>query len=68
MAKDVIDSTKDFLDSCNLLKELKSSFIVLVLKMSGASSFGEFCPISLCNSICNIFYKVFVVRLQKVLP
>lgn len=51
IAKDVVEATKDFFGSRNLLKELNSSFIFLVPKKPSVASFDEFHPISLCNSI-----------------
>lgn len=68
IAKDVVEATKEFFGSGNILKELNSSFIVLMPKKLSAASFDEFRSISLCNSIYKIFSKVLAVRLQKVLP
>lgn len=68
ISKDVVADTKEFFTSGSLLKELNSSFIVLVPKKPSASSFDELCPISLCNSVYNIFSKVLAVRLQRILP
>ncbi|XP_059066339.1 uncharacterized protein LOC131857658 [Cryptomeria japonica] len=46
----VINIVKEFFGAGNLLKELNSTFIVLVPKSSGAASMDFFHPISLCNS------------------
>lgn len=68
VSKDVVDTTKEFFGSHNFLKELNSTFFVLILKIPRALAFNECRPISLCNSIYKIFSKVLVLRLQRVLP
>lgn len=67
ISKDVINATKEFFGSRKLLKELNSTFIVLIPKKPSAKRFGDFRPISLCNSIYKIFSKVLALRLQRVL-
>lgn len=67
-SKDVLDATKELFGSRHLLKEVDSTFIVLVPKKSDVATFNEYFPISLCNSIYKIFSKVLALRLQRVLP
>lgn len=68
VAEDVINSTKEFFGSRRLLRELNVTFIVLIPKTVDANGFGDYHPISLCNSIYNILLKVLATRLQKILP
>lgn len=46
---------KDLFSSQSLLKDLNSTFILLIPKKPNANFFQECRPISLCNYIYNIF-------------
>lgn len=64
ISKDVVNVTI-FFGFQNLLKELNGTFLVLILKIPGTSTFNEFRPINLCNLIYKIFSKVLSMRLQR---
>ncbi|XP_057852323.1 uncharacterized protein LOC131062635 [Cryptomeria japonica] len=66
--KDVSDGVKEYLWARNLIKELNSTFIVLVPKSIGAKPMDCFHPINLCNSFYKIISKVLTLRLLSVLP
>lgn len=66
--EDVSNGVKEFFGARSLLKELNSTFIVLVPKIAGADSMDGFHPISLCNSFYKIISKVLTLRLLTILP
>ena len=51
---DVVKVVQEFFGAKNLLKELNSTFIVLILKVLMKDSTDQFRPISICNSFYNI--------------
>lgn len=54
--------------SRNILKEITSTFIVLIPRFSGTDVLNAFRPISLCNSFYKIISKVLTSKLLVVLP
>jgi hypothetical protein len=48
-------------------KDLNSTFLVLIPKSSKPLSFGDFCPISLCNLCYKIIAKILVNRMRPIL-
>lgn len=68
VAKDVCNVVKEFFDARRILKEINSTFIVLILKVPGVDSLDAFRLIGLCNSFYKIISKVLTTRLLTVLP
>lgn len=68
MEKDVLDGVKYFFGARNLLKELNSTFIVLIPMFVGAEAMDCFHPISLCNSFYKTISKVLTLRLLSIFP
>jgi hypothetical protein len=64
----VIKAVQNFFTSGKLLKEMNSSFIVLIPKIQNPSVINHFRPISLCNTTYKIISKLLVDRLRAVLP
>lgn len=64
----MVNAVKEFFGSRRILKELNSTFIALIPKVSGAESMGNFRPISLYNSFYKIISKVMTTRILAVLP
>jgi hypothetical protein len=64
----VIKAVQNFFTSGKLLKEMNSSFIVLIPKIKNPSAINHYRPISLCNTTYKIISKLLVDRLRGVLP
>lgn len=65
---DVVNAVQEFFGARNLLKEINSTFLVLIAKISGSDYMDQFRPISLCNSFYKIISKVLMIKIIKVLP
>ena len=65
---DVIEAVQEFFGANNLLKELNSTFLVLIPKVPGADSMDQFRLISLCSSFYKIILKVLTSKILNVLP
>ncbi|XP_059064750.1 uncharacterized protein LOC131856829 [Cryptomeria japonica] len=65
--EDVSDGVKEFSGARSLLKELNSTFIVMIPKCPRADSMNSFHPISLCNSFYKIISNVLMLRLFSIL-
>jgi hypothetical protein len=63
----VLSSIWDFLGKNHLLKEQNHTFIALIPKKLGASSMNQFRPISLCNIIYKIIFKILANRFKRLL-
>ncbi|XP_057829426.2 uncharacterized protein LOC131040501 [Cryptomeria japonica] len=68
VGEDVSNTVKEFFGARSLLKELNSTFIVLIPNKQGVDSLDAFSPISLCKSFYKIISKVLTSRLLGVLP
>ncbi len=66
--KVVVNAIQEFFGARSILKEINSTFLVLIPKVPGANSLDKFRPISLCNSFYKIISKVITSRLLKLLP
>ena len=64
---DVVKVVQEFFGAKNILKELNSTFLVLVPKVLGSDSMDRFRPISLYNSFYKIISKVMMTKILKVL-
>ena len=55
---DIVKEVQEFFEAKMLLKELNSTFLVLIPKTPGANTMDQFRPSSLCNSFYKIISKV----------
>lgn len=51
-----------------LLRDLNNTFISLIPKQEKICSFEDFRPISLCNTIYKIMFKVMANRFKGIFP
>lgn len=65
---DVVKVVQDFFGARSILKEINSTFLVLIPKTPRVDSLDKFRPISLCNSFYKIISKVLTSRFLKILP
>ena len=63
----VTQAVTSFFEVGRLPKEVNSSLIVLIPKISNPSSVNSFYPISLCNVVYKIILKLLVAKLRPVL-
>lgn len=66
--EDVVKVVQEFFRARSILKEINSTFLVLIPKSLGADSLDKSRPISLCNSFYKIILKVLTSRMLKFLP
>ena len=66
--EDVVKAVQEFFGARSILKEINSTFFVLIPKVPRANSLDKFRPISLCNSFYKIILKVLTSRFLKLLP
>ena len=64
---DVVKAIQEFFGARSILKEINSTFLVLIPKVPGANSLDKFRRISLCNSFYKIISKVLTSRLLNLL-
>lgn len=64
VGRGVCQFVRDMLLFRTSLKDINTTFITLIPKVSNARRFGEFCPISLCNILYKIVAKT-LANLQK---
>ena len=65
---DVVNAVLDFLNNGIMLPNLNHTNIVLIPKVKNPEKMSEFRPISLCNVIYKVIFKVLANRLKQVLP
>ena len=58
---------KEFLETGKFVRNLNTTFIVMVPKKSGAEDFKDFRPISLIGSLYKVLAKVLANRLKRVM-
>ena len=68
MGNDVVNAVLDFLNNGIMLPNLNHTNIVLIPKVKNPEKMSEFRPISLCNVIYKVIFKVLANRLKQVLP
>ena len=68
MEEEVSHAILNILNNGDLNKELNSTYIALIPKVTYPTCVTEFRPISLCNVFYKIVSKVFANRLKDVLP
>lgn len=66
MGTDVIISVQEFFQTSVLLPNLNSNILVLIPKVVGADSLGDFRPIALANFQFKIITKILADRLVKI--
>jgi hypothetical protein len=66
--KEVLVCVDQFFSNHCLLSEQNKSFIALIPKASGSHTAHQFRPISLCNIVYKIIFKIMVNRLKTTLP
>ena len=66
--KDIVKEVQEFFGARSILKEINSTFLILIPKVPGADTLDKFRPISLCKSFYKIILKVLTLRLLKLLP
>ena len=66
--EDVVKAIQEFFEARSILKEINSTFLVLIPKSPRADSLDKFRPISLCNSFYKIISKVLTSRMLKIIP
>ena len=67
MGDDVVFAMLAFLNNGNMLPEINHTNIVLIPKVKVPKKMSDFRPISLCNVIYKIIFKVLANRLKQVL-
>jgi hypothetical protein len=68
VGNEVIEVVLNFLNGGTLPNSLNHTHITLIPKIKSPERIIDYHPISLCNVIYKIFFKVFVNQLKKVLP
>ncbi|GJY05164.1 RNA-directed DNA polymerase, eukaryota, reverse transcriptase zinc-binding domain protein [Tanacetum coccineum] len=63
--KDICQAIKDFFVNGKLLKEINSTIISLVPKVSTPKKVSEFRPIACCNVICKCISKILTERIKS---
>lgn len=67
LGNDVIRMVTSFFNFGSMPKEVNSSFIILIPKISNPSSMNHYRPISLCNVIYKIISKLLVNKIRPLL-
>ena len=68
MQHDVTSSILSWLNSGILPEPINHTLITLIPKIANLEHMSEFRPISLCNVLYKIYFKVLANRLKKFLP
>lgn len=64
MHKDLLNAVREFFKYSRLLNKINAIFIALIPKLEYVSSLHDFRPVSLCNTVYNLFSKIIVFRLK----
>ena len=64
----VVQAIQNFFNTGQLVKEINTTIITLILKIPNAFRMGEFLPIACCNTIYKYISKVLSLRIKQVLP
>jgi hypothetical protein len=67
MKYDLFTMVLEFFKRGNLPKCINTSYITLIPKVAGSSSFNDYRPISLLNGLYKIIAKILATRLKKVM-
>lgn len=65
---ELIDAVSEFFKSGQMLKQWNATTIMLIPKITNASSTSDFRPISLCNTVYKVISKLLAGRLKSLLP
>ena len=66
--KDCLLLFKEFHSKGRLVKGLNATFLALIPKVEGPTSFQEYRPISMVGWVYKLLAKVLAARLKRVLP
>ena len=67
VGKSVVDEVKNIFEERKTPKYLNKTYIVLIPKIQGPKTLGNFRLISLCNTIYKVVTKIIVARLRPLL-
>ena len=67
VGKSVVDEVKKIFEERKIPEYLNKTYIVLIPKIQGPKTLGNFRPISLCNTIYKVVTKIIVARLRPLL-
>ena len=65
---EMLTTVLDCLNLGSFAQSLNNTFITLIPKVKSPTLVSEFCPISLCNTLYKILFKVVANRLKRILP
>lgn len=68
MKQDILAFFVEFYEHASFAKGINCTFVALVPKVEGASTFSEFRPISMVGCVYKILAKVLANKFRKVLP
>ena len=68
MGQDLWQALEGARNSGNILTYINHTFLTLIPKNQGATEFGDFHPIALCNTIYIVLTKALANRLKTVIP
>ena len=68
VGKDISIAVKEFFGCSRMLKSANLTLISLILKVKNPTSIAHYRPISLCNVIYKIIFKVLAERIKACLP
>jgi hypothetical protein len=67
VANDLLEAVEDSRLSGVVNRSLNSTFLALIPKVSGPTTFGDFRPIALCNLCYKIISKIIAKRIRPIL-
>ncbi|XP_037491160.1 uncharacterized protein LOC105631710 [Jatropha curcas] len=68
VGRDIVQSCRDWFNTCVFPNNLNDTLIVLIPKVEDPEAVKDFQPISLCNVFYKVFAKVLANRLKTILP
>lgn len=68
VGSDLVAAVKYFFVTPELSRQVNSTVIALLPKVTGAANLSEFRPISLCNTVYKVISKIIGARLKRLTP
>lgn len=68
VGSDVISAVKSFFTTSVLPRQVNATVISLIPKVPAADKLSDFRPISLCNTVYKVIFKIIASRLQELTP